>query len=162
MPQRPRTPGELWEEMLTRRNITGSGCWEYTGKRNKQGYGKIKWMGITVGAHRIAAVIAFGHPLKGRDNPICHKCNNPPCFNPEHLYRGTDATNQLDSVLRGTHHEARKTHCPQGHPYDTTNTVNDAGKRKCRQCKLERQREWWALHGKEWRKARKEKLNGPN
>ncbi len=157
MPQRSRTPEELWEELLTRRNITATGCWEYTLQRNAQGYGQVKWMGIKTGVHRVTAAIKFGHPLVGREFPICHKCNNPPCFNPEHLYTGTDSTNQLDSVLRGTHHEARKTHCSQGHPYDPSNTVNDAGKRKCHICKLEKQRKWWAAHGKEWRRKRKEK-----
>lgn len=158
MPLRPRTPEALWAEMLTRRHVTETGCWEYIGQHTAQGYGKLKWMGITTTAHRIAAAIKLGHPLKGRDNPICHSCNNPPCFNPEHLYDGTPSTNQLDSVLRGTHHEALKTHCPKGHPYDSSNTVIDEGKRRCRECRLARQREWWAAHGNEWRRARKEKL----
>ncbi len=43
MPQRSRTPEELWEELLTRRNITATGCWEYTLQRNAQGYGQVKW-----------------------------------------------------------------------------------------------------------------------
>ena len=161
MPVRPRTPEELWEVLLTRRTITETGCWEYTLQRNAQGYGQVKWMGIKTGAHRVAAAIKFGHPLMGRELPICHTCNNPPCFNPDHLYDGTPSTNQLDSVLRGTHKEDRKTHCPKGHPYDASNTVADSGKRKCRVCKNELARRWWAAHGKEWRKARKEKLNGP-
>lgn len=171
MPLRPRTPEELWAEMLTRRNVTESGCWEYTGKRTKQGYGKIKWMGITTGAHRVAAAIRLGHPLQGRESPICHKCNNPPCFNPDHLYDGTPSTNQLDSMLRGTHKETRKTHCPKGHPYDDSNTLIETRKReysesaksrKCAICKKEAVRKWWTANGNAWRRARKEQLNGTN
>lgn len=164
--KRPRTPEELWEELLKRRKITDSGCWEYTGQKNYMGYGKIKWMGITTGVHRAAAAIKMGFPLKGREIQICHNCDNPACFNPDHLYDGTTSTNQLDSILRGTHFYSRKTHCPNGHPYDEDNTVIErrgreysasAESRKCRTCKLERQRKWWAEHGKEWRKARKDK-----
>ena len=162
MPLRPRTPDELWRELLKRRKITESGCWEYTGKKNRMGYGKIKWMGITTGVHRVALCIKRGVPLVGREIQVCHTCHNRPCFNPDHLYDGTNSTNQLDSVIYGTHHESRKTHCPQGHPYDSVNTISDSGKRKCRICKNIRMRKWWATNGKESRRKRKEKLNGTN
>jgi hypothetical protein len=48
---------------------------------------------------------------------------------------GSRAANQLDSVRHGTHVQARKTHCPQGHPYDEANTRRSSrGGRHCRTC----------------------------
>lgn len=48
---------------------------------------------------------------------------------------GTPSENHLDSVRHGTHHEARKTHCPAGHPYDDQNTYRSKrGGRACRTC----------------------------
>src|SRR5690348_11009685 len=117
MPTHPRSPQELWAEMLKRRTVTENECWEYNLQRNAQGYGKVKWLGKTIGAHRVAAAICLGAPLQGREIQVCHKCDNPPCFNPKHLYIGNASTNALDSIFSGRHKEARKTHCPKGHPY---------------------------------------------
>lgn len=52
------------------------------------------------------------------------------------LRYGSRTENHLDSVRHGTHSNARKTHCPQGHPYDETNTyvVPSTGDRTCRTC----------------------------
>jgi hypothetical protein len=45
-----------------------------------------------------------------------------------------------DSVRKGRHKEARKTHCPQGHPYDKKNTYTNQGKRYCLTCQKRRSR----------------------
>lgn len=48
---------------------------------------------------------------------------------------GTRPENRLDAVRHGTHHEARKTHCPAGHPYNDQNTYRSKrGGRVCRTC----------------------------
>lgn len=50
------------------------------------------------------------------------------------LCYGTDSENQLDTVRHGTHHNSRKTHCPQHHPYTDENTYIHRGRRRCRTC----------------------------
>lgn len=57
------------------------------------------------------------------------------CIRPDHLYEGTPAGNQRDSVADGTQVSARKTHCVQGHEYTLDNTgYRTNGYRVCRQC----------------------------
>lgn len=58
----------------------------------------------------------------------------------ENITYGTSSENQRDSVRHGTNHWARKTHCPQGHPYDEGNTCRTGGGRKCRKCARDRYR----------------------
>lgn len=51
------------------------------------------------------------------------------------LAYGTRSENERDKVAHGTHHSTRKTHCPQGHPYDEVNTkIRPQGWRSCRVC----------------------------
>jgi hypothetical protein len=55
------------------------------------------------------------------------------------LRYGTRSENVFDAVAHGTQREARKTHCPRGHPYDAANTAfKTTGGRVCRQCKRDR------------------------
>ena len=74
-------------------------CWEWNGNRFIKGYGRFPKNGTTVGAH-VAAYIAWvgdiplGHVVR-------HKCDNPPCINPEHLEIGTAQDNADDRVIRG-------------------------------------------------------------
>lgn len=51
------------------------------------------------------------------------------------LAYGTRSENVRDRVRHGTHNNANKTHCPQGHPYDETNTCLSKGKRSCLACR---------------------------
>lgn len=66
----------------------------------------------------------------------CHWNDDPTDNRVENLRWDTRSGNQLDSVRNGTHHMARRTHCPQGHPYDSENTyVHPSGSRLCRECR---------------------------
>lgn len=58
----------------------------------------------------------------------------------ENLRWGSQSENTLDAVAHGTHPETRKTHCPEGHPYDKGNTyyAPATGHRKCRACAREK------------------------
>jgi hypothetical protein len=81
---------------------------------------------------------------------VLHHCDNPPCGEtdpsegyPEgHLFLGTVTDNMTDMVTKGRwrggmgRHNAAKTHCPDGHPYDEANTyVRPDGGRECRICR---------------------------
>lgn len=68
-----------------------------------------------------------------------HRCDNPPCINPEHLFLGTRADNIADMCAKGRHWEAAKTECKNGHPFDEGNTrlyvmKNGRTRRVCRAC----------------------------
>lgn len=75
-------------------------CWPWIGHKIKQGYGHVKFKGKTLKTHRVAYIIYFG-PLTDPTINILHKCDNPPCCNPNHLFKGTDADNMADMVRKG-------------------------------------------------------------
>lgn len=76
-----------------------SGCWEWLGRRNKQGYGLFKVGSQHFRAHRYAYQLAHGEIPDGK--MILHSCDNPPCCNPDHLRPGTALENANDVALRG-------------------------------------------------------------
>ena len=77
---------------------TASGCWEYQGSTDKDGYGVITFGGDYFRTH-VAMYTAHGPIPIGM--MVCHHCDNPPCCNPAHLFAGTAQQNTLDSHEKG-------------------------------------------------------------
>lgn len=73
-------------------------CWEFDGSRHDFGYGLMRIEGKMVGAHRIAYTVGKGPIPQGKY--VLHKCDNPPCCNPDHLYAGTQLNNVRDRNVR--------------------------------------------------------------
>lgn len=88
-------------QRLTRRgwDNTPGGCWRVRGTPHPNGYVFMRFGGERTGAHRWAYRAWVGPIPEG--HVVRHKCDNPPCVNPEHLETGTNADNSNDMVERG-------------------------------------------------------------
>lgn len=76
-----------------------SKCWSWKMKLDKDGYGRFRYKNKKRGAHRISYMYFYGNI---DDNLlVCHKCNNPSCVNPDHLYLGTASDNKRDEIESG-------------------------------------------------------------
>ena len=76
-------------------------CWEWNGSKSKAGYGRVltTWNEPYQYAHRVSWINYFGEIPKGL--LILHKCDNPPCVNPHHLFLGTQKDNMQDMIKKG-------------------------------------------------------------
>lgn len=123
-----------------------SGCIEWGASRFAQGYGQIKIDYKNRKTHRVAWELAHGPIPKGM--MVCHKCDNPPCCNVEHLFLGTARENTQDMVSKGRRIDVNgaKTHCRRGHEYTPENTyiIPTSGSRACRSCDKAHQKARWA------------------
>lgn len=132
--------------------ITEKGCWEWQGsRRTPRGYEEDLSRGYAEGCYRGKNWRLGRLMLTIHKRPLlkwelaCHRCDNPPCINPDHLFIGTQEHNKLDEVAKGRSYYIARTHCPQGHPYDAVNTYVTLGlkgrpRRSCKACSRARQR----------------------
>lgn len=101
----PDAGGRLWwsslkDRLLIRRTINPeTNCWEWTGSKTKDGYGRMHTESGPRFVHRVAYEIFVGPIPEGMK--VLHACDNPCCLNPEHLRVGTVRDNITDMTRKG-------------------------------------------------------------
>jgi len=96
--QYQKDPRSLAERFWEKVSKTAT-CWLWTAGSQKAGYGRFKVNGKLQGAHRVAYELTNGPIPAGL--VLCHRCDNPQCVNPAHLFPGTHGDNARDAIQKG-------------------------------------------------------------
>jgi len=126
------------ERFMSRVNKTDS-CWLWNASTDGNGYARFVINRKSVIASRFSYKSFVGEIPNGLF--VLHKCDNPKCVNPEHLFTGTQTDNMQDMLKKGRNPRSVKTHCPQGHEYSEQNTYKYCNRRHCKTCMKARSKE---------------------
>jgi hypothetical protein len=137
-------------------------CWEWSTNKNNKGYGMFYFNGKKQLAHRFSYELYLGEIPKN----ICvlHKCDNPGCVNPNHLFLGTRKDNAIDMSNKKRAYQQDKTHCHCGHVLEFAGkSKNGRPRRRCKACR-ELASAAWKLNNpgkvrkyqREWKRAKKQ------
>jgi len=77
----------------------GSGCWNWKPCKSRDGYGVASYKSRNIRAHRFSWMIFKGDIPTGQC--VLHRCDNPSCVNPDHLFVGTHKDNVHDKLAKG-------------------------------------------------------------
>lgn len=89
------------EQRFAQRVTRADGCWLFNGGKTHFGYGRLSLRGNRwITAHRFAWLLHRGD-IPDVSLCVLHRCDNPPCVNPDHLFLGTHADNVRDMVRKG-------------------------------------------------------------
>jgi hypothetical protein len=126
-----RTDSQIRQFVFKQSTIDEStGCWIWQGPvYHKAGYGSVP--GTNEHIHRRAFVAFYQVDVSGKD--VCHRCDNPRCVAPHHLFVGTRRQNLQDMVAKGRTNNERK-FCIRGHDLSVYGVVCTNGRRRCDIC----------------------------
>lgn len=102
----------MTKDRLLERRVVVDDCWEWSGNTDPCGYGRIKSLGKLLSVHRVAYELWVGSV---DDKFVLHRCDNPSCFNPDHLFLGTQTDNMKDIVVKGRGKQPRL--AGESHPH---------------------------------------------
>jgi len=92
-------------------------CWEWTGlHRHRHGYGRFRITNVPVNSSRVALAIHLGRDFEDGELS-CHRCDNPPCCNPNHLFVGSHADNVADMHAKGRGVKWNGLRAGEGNPF---------------------------------------------
>lgn len=110
--RKPYKIGRITKEELLASVVIVGDCWEWKYSMQRGNYGTFRRHGKQWTAHRISYfmfhVDAPMGVLTDRSIAVRHKCDNPPCINPDHLELGTHYDNVMDKVNRDRHNRGRR------------------------------------------------------
>jgi hypothetical protein len=142
----PKTDADYIRHWLSKTIITPSGCWEWQDhcvefrniKPGQRGYPEAFYRGKKYRLTRVVLALSLGRPLVEKEQ-AGHHCDNPPCWNPNHLYPTNNQQNHLDGGKRKRMQGQTKTHCKNGHEFTPENTYlnhrpGGGCSRKCKAC----------------------------
>lgn len=89
----------LRDKLYRRIAQTTSGCWEWTFARTTAGYGCFHHDKVPYYAHRASWLVHHGPIPQGMH--VLHHCDNPSCWNPDHLFLGDNQANTDDKIAKG-------------------------------------------------------------
>lgn len=119
-------------QIILRWKPAANGCLEWTGARSTAGYP----YAVFDGRNQVVTRLVWA-ALNGPIPPgmvICHRCDNPPCINPEHLFLGSSADNIHDMIQKGRNKRLQK-----------MRAVVVDGRIKCRECDVEKDVEQFGM-----------------
>lgn len=82
------------------------GCWVWTGAKTKFGYGWFYMNNLNFKAHRVSWTNWIG--FIPNHLQVLHKCDNPSCVRPDHLFLGSQKDNMADMVIKGRANKRHK------------------------------------------------------
>lgn len=91
--------GDIKDRFWQKVQKSEKGCWPWIACKNSDGYGQFGFRGRVDGAHRVSWILSHGELPKGAH--VLHKCDNPVCVNPDHLFIGTHQDNMEDRTRKG-------------------------------------------------------------
>jgi HNH endonuclease len=134
---------QFWERII--KGEDPNDCWKWVGAKSR-GYGGLTLRGESFSAHRLSYQLHHGPIAEGMF--ICHRCDNPECCNPKHLFQGTPADNVRDMISKGRHTTEKKIKSQRRMQRRSRKGNLNRGTAKAAQ----------ALHKKGWSKGRLAKL----
>ncbi len=121
----PFAPAEerFWHRV--EKGPTADACWTWVGSRTPAGYGHLHIDGRPMYAHRFSWALNSGGPVPD-DQCVLHRCDNPPCVRPDHLFVGTRGDNVRDAASKGRlWAQARPEDVPRGEQHAQAKLTED-------------------------------------